>query len=62
VPNWNGYFYVNVQNNGASRNSYYLMTNWGWSGGWRRRAESCAVFEQGCDRAWTDINLQLFQI
>lgn len=28
VPDWNGYFYVTVQNNGASRNSYYLMTNW----------------------------------
>ena len=27
VPAWNGYFYVTVQNNGASRNSYYLMTN-----------------------------------
>jgi hypothetical protein len=27
VPRWNGYFYVTVQNNGASRNSYYLMTN-----------------------------------
>ena len=27
VPSWNGYFYVTVQNNGSSRNSYYLMTN-----------------------------------
>lgn len=27
VPAWNGYFYVTVQNNGGSRNSYYLMTN-----------------------------------
>jgi hypothetical protein len=27
VPSWNGYFYVTVQNNGGSRNSYYLMTN-----------------------------------
>jgi hypothetical protein len=27
VPAWNGYFYVTVQNNGSSRNSYYLMTN-----------------------------------
>ena len=27
VPSWNGYFYVTVQNNGGSRNSYYLVTN-----------------------------------
>ncbi len=27
VPAWNGYFYVTVQNNGGTRNSYYLMTN-----------------------------------
>lgn len=27
VPSWNGYFYVTVQNNGRSRNSYYLVTN-----------------------------------
>lgn len=27
VPAWNGYFYVTVQNNGSSRNSYYLLTN-----------------------------------
>jgi hypothetical protein len=27
VPSWNGYFYVTVQNNGTTRNSYHLMTN-----------------------------------
>ena len=27
VPSWNGYFYVTVENNGAKRNSYYIMTN-----------------------------------
>jgi len=27
VPSWNGYFYVTVQNNGARRNSYYIVTN-----------------------------------
>ena len=27
VPAWNGYFYITVQNNGGSRNSYYLLTN-----------------------------------
>jgi hypothetical protein len=27
VPAWNGYFYVTVQNTGARRNSYYLLTN-----------------------------------
>jgi len=27
VPSWNGYFYVTVQNNGSTRNSYYLLTN-----------------------------------
>lgn len=26
-PAWNGYFYVTVENNGAKRNSYYIMTN-----------------------------------
>ncbi len=26
-PSWNGYFYVTVQNNGAMRNSYHLITN-----------------------------------
>ena len=27
VPSWNGYFYVTVENNGGSRNSYYIVTN-----------------------------------
>ncbi len=27
VPSWNGYFYITVQNQGRSRNSYYLLTN-----------------------------------
>ncbi len=27
VPAWNGYFYITVQNTGATRNSYYLLTN-----------------------------------
>lgn len=27
TPAWNGYFHVTVQNNGARRNSYYLLTN-----------------------------------
>lgn len=27
VPAWDGYFYITVENAGAARNSYYLMTN-----------------------------------
>lgn len=27
TPAWNGYFYVRVENNGAKRNSYFILTN-----------------------------------
>lgn len=27
TPSWNGYFFITVENTGAKRNSYYLLTN-----------------------------------